>query len=130
MDILNSVANLEGLSSSDVEGWLNVENDLPTSPQLSDEQILKGVVGQSSFEDESSDDDEDEGQDEKNVSNSEPVECFKKCLSWMERQNNVDAIQIMQLRRMMELSVSTRSSTLIQTYFSILGQCKNIFRQF
>ena len=33
------------------------------------------------------------------VSNSEAVECFKRCLSWMERQNNVDAIQIMQLRR-------------------------------
>ena len=33
------------------------------------------------------------------VSNSEAVECFKRCLSWMERQNNVEAIQIMQLRR-------------------------------
>lgn len=40
MDILNSVANREGLSSPDVEDWLNVENELPTSPQLSDEQIL------------------------------------------------------------------------------------------
>ena len=115
MDILNSVANREGLSSSDVEDWLNVENELPTSPQLSDEHILESVVGQSSFEDESSDDEEDEGQDEKIVSNSEAVECVKKCLSWMERQNNVDAIQIMQLRRMMELSMRTRSSTLIQT---------------
>ena len=80
---------------------------------MSGEQILESVVGQSSFEDESSDDEEDEGQDEKIVLNSEAVECFKKCLSWMERQNNVDAIQIMQLRRMMELSM--RSSTLVQT---------------
>ena len=31
--------------------------------------------------------------DEKIVSNSEAVESFKKCLSWMERQNNVDATQ-------------------------------------
>ena len=112
MDVLNQVANREGLSSSDVEDWLNVENELPTSPQLSDEQILESVVGQSSFEDESSnEEEEEEGQDEKIVSNSEAVECFKKCLSWMERQSNVDAIQIMQLRRMMELSVRTRSST-------------------
>ena len=73
------------------------------------------VVGQSSFKDESSDDEEDEGQDEKIVSNSEAVACFKKCLSWMERQNNVDAIQIMQLRRMMELSMRMQSSTLIRT---------------
>ena len=117
-EILNSVANREGLSSSDVEDWLNVENELPTSPQLSDEQILESVVGQSPFEDESSDDEEDEGQDEKMVSNSEVVgEYFKKWLSWMERQNNVDTIQIMQLRRMMELLMRMRSSTLIQTYF-------------
>ena len=70
---------------------------------------------QMSSEDESSNNEEDEGQDEKIVSNSEAVECFKKSLSWMERQNNVDAIQIMQLRRMMELSMHMQSSTLIQT---------------
>ena len=84
--------------------------------QLSHEQILESVVGQSSFKDESSnEEEEEEGQDEKIVSNSEDVECFKKCLSWMERQSNVDAIQIMQLQRMMELAVRTRSSTLKQT---------------
>ena len=111
MDVLNQVANQEDLSSSDVEEWLNVENELPTSPQLSDEQILESVVGQSSFKDESSNEEgEEEGQDEKIVSNSEAVECFKKYLSWMERQSNVDTIQIMQLPRMMELSVRTRSS--------------------
>ena len=33
----------------------------------------------------------------------------------MERQNNVDTIWIMQLRRVMECSVHKRSSTLIQT---------------
>ena len=76
---------------------------------MSDEQILESVAKQSSFKDESSnEEEEEEGQDEKIVSNSEAVECFKKCLSWMERQSNVDAIQIMQLRRMMELSVCTR----------------------
>ena len=45
MDILNSVANREGLSASDVEDRLNVEIELPASPQLSDEQILESVVG-------------------------------------------------------------------------------------
>ena len=62
---------------------------------------------QSSFKDESSHDEEDEGHDEKTVWNSDTIECFKKCLSWMERQNNVDAIQITQLQKMMELSMRT-----------------------
>ena len=64
MDILKQVGNREGLSSSDVEDRLNVENELPTSPQLSDEQILESVVGQSSFKDARSNNEEDEGQDE------------------------------------------------------------------
>ena len=50
---------------------------------------------QSSAEDESSD--EEESRDEQTVSNTEAIECFKKCLTWMERQNNVEAIQLMQL---------------------------------
>ena len=45
MDIFNSIANCQGLSSFDFEDWLNVENGRPTSPQLSDEQILESVVG-------------------------------------------------------------------------------------
>ena len=32
MDVSNQVANREGLSSSDVEDWLNDKNELPTSP--------------------------------------------------------------------------------------------------
>lgn len=56
------------------------ENELPTLPQLSNEQILDSIVGQFSFEDESSSKEEDEGQDEEIFSNSEAVERFKKCL--------------------------------------------------
>lgn len=44
-------------------------------------------------------------EDENILSNSEAVKSFKKCLSLMERQNNVNAIQIMQLQRMMAFSV-------------------------
>ena len=73
------------------------ENELPTLPQLSNEQILDSIVGQFSVEDESSSNEKDEGQDEEIFSNSEAVECFKKCLLQTEKQNNVDAIQIMQL---------------------------------
>ena len=114
MEIANQVGNSEGLSTSDVEDWLNADDELPTSPQLSDEQILASVVGQSSVEDESSDE-EDESQDEQTVTNNEAVEYFKMCLTWMERQNNVDAIQLMQLRRMMEFATRTRCSRLKQT---------------
>ena len=84
--------------------------------QLSDEQILASVVRQSSVEDKSSDK-EDESQDEQTVTNTEAVECFKKCLTWMERQNNVEAIQLMQLRRMMELATHTRCRNLKQNDF-------------
>ena len=54
--------------------------------QTYEPQQVEGGDGQSSFEDESSDDEEDEGQDEKNVSNSEAVECFKSVYhGWKDR---------------------------------------------
>ena len=53
------------------------------SSQLSDEQILASVVGQSSVEDKSSDE-EDESQDEQTVTNTEAVECFKKTVFNMD----------------------------------------------
>ena len=43
------------------------------------------------------------------------IECFKKCLSWMEGQNNVDPVQVMQLRRMMDFAMRSRYKTLKQT---------------
>lgn len=47
---------------------------------------------------ESSGDEEDEAQDDNFVCNPEVVKCFKKC--WMTMQNNVDAVQLVRLRRM------------------------------
>ena len=48
---------------------------------------------------------------------------FKKCLSWMERQNDVDPVQVMQLRRMMDFSMRARYKTLKQT--TMLHFCRN-----
>ena len=40
---------------------------------------------------------------------------FKKCLSGMERQNDVNPVQVMQLRRMMDFAMRSRYKTLKQT---------------
>jgi len=55
---------------------------------LLDKDILASIVEESSAEDESSDK-EEEGQDEQTIINTIAVDCFKKSLTWMERQNNV-----------------------------------------
>lgn len=81
---------------------------------MSDEQILATVVGHAS-ECESSDEEDDAQEDEKQVSNSEAVESFKKCLSWMESQINIDPIQIMQLWQMMDFTMQSRCRSLKQT---------------
>ena len=83
----------------------------------------KRVIGQSSFEDESSGDGEDESQDQRVVSNSKAVEYFEKCSLWMGRHSNVKAIQIVQLRRMMELRCSMFDVLFYDklTYFNNLG---------
>ena len=58
---------------------------------------LRMFIHNHQVKNESGDDEEDDGEDQRYVLNSEAVECFKKCLLSMKRQNNVDANQIMQL---------------------------------
>ena len=65
------------------------ENELPTSLQMSDEENLATVVGDST-----------------------ESECFKKCLSWMESQNDIDPVQ---LRRMMDFAMRSSYKSLKQT---------------
>ena len=57
-------------------------------------------------------DEEDEGEDDKLVSTKEAAQCFKKCLLWMESQNELDAVQFIQLRRMMDFAMRSTYKSL------------------
>ena len=75
-----------------MEDWLNLENELLTSPQMSDEEILATALK--------------EIQRKANVYvvmrktrarmrnklvlTKGLAQCFKKCLSWMESQNDIE----------------------------------------
>ena len=50
--------------------------------------------------------DEDEDKDEKLVPTKEAAQCFKKCLLWMESQNSIDPVQLIQLKQMMDQATS------------------------
>ena len=46
VETLEHVRHLEEMPNAcDVEDWLNLENELSTSPQMSDEEILATFVG-------------------------------------------------------------------------------------
>ena len=102
-------------NARDVEDWLNMENELPTSPQMSDEEILAIAVGDSTESESVCSDEEDEGEDEKLVSTKEAAQCFKKCLSWMESQIDIDPVHLMPLRRMMDFVMPSSYKSLKQT---------------
>ena len=70
------------------------------------------IFQESSVEDENSDE-EEEGQDKQTVTNTEAVDCFKKRLTWMERENNV-ALFNCSTCRMMEFAMCTHCSKLKQ----------------
>lgn len=70
--------NEEMPNARDVEDWLNLANELPTSPQMSNEEILAAVVGDLTESKSVCSDEEDEGEDEKLVSTKEAALCFKK----------------------------------------------------
>ena len=90
-------------NAHDVEDWLNLENKLLTLLQMSNEDILATIVGDSTESKSVCSDEEDEG--EKLVSTKEAVQCFKKRLSWTESQSDIDPVQLMQLRRMMDFTM-------------------------
>ena len=115
LEHVQQLDNEEMPNARDVEDWLNLENELPTSPQMSDEEILAVIVGDSTESKSVCSDEEDEGEDDKLVSTKEAVQCFKKCLSWMESQNHVDAVQLMQLRRMIDFAMRSTFKSLKQT---------------
>ena len=93
LEHVQQLDNEEMPNAHDVEDWLNLENELLTSQQMSDEEILATVVGDLTESKSVCSDEEDEGKDEKIVSTKEAVQCFKKCLSWMESQNDIDPVQ-------------------------------------
>lgn len=65
---VQQVANEDFLNAHGLEDSLNVDNELLTTEQMSDEQILATVTGHSNGSESS--DKEDGGQEEKQVSNS------------------------------------------------------------
>ena len=115
LEHVQQLDNDEIPNARDVEDGLNLENELLTSPQMSDEEILATVVGDSTECENVCSDEEDEGEDEKLVSTKETAQCFKKCLSWMESQNDIDPVQLMQLRRMMDFALRSSYKSLKQT---------------
>ena len=115
LEHVQQLDNEEMPNACDVEDWLNLENELSTSPQMSDEEILATVVGGSMESESVWSDEEDEGEDEKLESTKEAANCFKKCLSWMESQNDIDPVQLMQLRRMMDFAMRSSYKSLKQT---------------
>ena len=96
-------------NARDVEDWVNLGNELPTSPQMSDEEILATVVRDLTESESLCSDEEDEGKDEKVVSTKEAAQCFTKCLSWMESQ------KLRKPGRMMDFTMRSRYKSLKQT---------------
>ena len=115
LEHVQQLDNEEMPYAHDVEDWLNLENEFPTSPQMSDEEILTIVVGDSTESESVCSHEEDEGEDEKLESTKEAAQCFKKCLWWMESQNDIDPVQLMQLRQMMDFAMRSSYKSLKQT---------------
>ena len=73
-------------NARNLQDWLNLENELTTSTQMSNEEILATIIGDSTESESVCRDEKDEGEGEKLVSTKELTQCLKNCLSWMESQ--------------------------------------------
>ena len=68
LERVQQLDNKEMPNARDVEDWLNMENELPTSPQMSDKEILAIAVGDSTESESVCSDEEDEGEEKKLLS--------------------------------------------------------------
>ena len=114
LEHVQQLDNEEMPNARDVEDWLNLESELLTSLQMSDEEILAAVVGDAMESESVCSDEEDESKDEKLVSTKEAAQCFKKCLCSRESQNDIDPMQLMQLRHMMDFVMQSTYKSLKQ----------------
>ena len=88
LEHVQQLDNEEMPNAPDVEDWLNLENELPTSPQMSDEEILAPVVGDSTESEIVCSDEEDEGEDEKLVSSRyDEFSIFHKDVTSLKRHS-------------------------------------------
>ena len=96
---------------------------------MSNEDILATVVGDSTESKSVSSDEKDEGEDEKLVSTKEAAQCFKKCLSWMESQNDIDPVQLMQLDFTMRSTIMDKSLGTNSNFWRFFTRAKQTVRR-
>ena len=110
LDLAVTLNPAEGLLLEDIEDWLNEDSELATTYELTDEEIVASTT--TNIKEENDQDEDCNEEEDKQVTAVDAVDAFQTCLSWLEKQKQVEPVQLMQLRRMLDFAVKTRCNNL------------------
>ncbi|XP_052242038.1 jerky protein homolog-like [Dreissena polymorpha] len=97
------VSRAFGVSDTDIEEWLNVDEDLPTTAHLTDNEIVANATSQCTEAEESADEDEDQEM-EPVPALSSVVQGLELGLRWLETSSNGTAAQTCHLRNIIAMA--------------------------
>lgn len=101
------------IEPSEVNEWIQTENDCNTYGTLSDSEIIDGVLNKNQCGTEPDDDEDDDIETGMPPSAKEALEGLEIGLRWLETQD-VDTIRVLHLRNIVDFAKSKKASALKQ----------------
>ena len=121
MEELHSYFQLlgEDLEEKEITEWLDADSTDRGYSQLTDDEIIAEVTGQSNSESVATDDEEDpviiQESTRSTISHGEALQMFDNCIFWLRQQDEVSVYNLSVLRDLRELAARKRLSSLRQS---------------
>ena len=107
-DLLDAQRAFGNIAEADVEAWLDVDADLPTTTHLTEEEIVMNATATTTT---APDDDDDDVDMEPLPSMSTVMACLQTSLRWLESSENATSAQVVHMRNIIaQASAEARAS--------------------
>lgn len=113
-EIIKTVPGLTDCDLENVKEWLTSDQEDPGYQILTDEEIVAQVTAQQEVSDEEDDRYDTQIAAETGPSAAEAFRCIEVAMKWLEKQEECDAMQLLQLKRLRDLAARKRTCNLKQ----------------
>lgn len=114
LDKMSDISVFADCDKNNVNEWLHVDNDDPGFQLMTDDEIVEKLLRGEDFTEDSDANDGPE-EDDSGPSHAEAFQALDLAFRWLERQEESESTQLLQLKRIRDLAAMKRKSTLKQT---------------
>jgi hypothetical protein len=109
VELINQSPCFEECDQENIHEWLDCDEDDPGYEVQTDDEIIASVQRHNEDDNEEPDDDEDHVEENKGPSHEEAFHCLETAMKWLERQDESDALQLLNLKRLRDLAAKKKS---------------------